>query len=185
MNAWVTTAAGGWSGAWQVVCEEFSDLPELAQVVRIVLRLLVAVVLGGVVGLERQLEGKPAGLRTHMLVALGAALFVLVPRMAGMSDADVSRVIQGTLAGIGFIGGGTILKMRDEHIVHGVTTAASVWVAAGVGIAAGLGRLWSAVAASAITFCILAFLGRFEHQLIRKTGVPPPPESTGNDTPAQ
>ncbi len=87
---------------WQVITEtlasEFSDLPDAGQVTRIVLRLVIAAILGGVLGYERERQGKAAGVRTHMLVALGAALFVLVPQQAGVSGADMTRVIQGVAA---------------------------------------------------------------------------------------
>jgi hypothetical protein len=83
---------------------EFSDLPDLAQATRILVRLLMAALLGGVLGYERERHGKAAGVRTHMLVAMGAALFVLVPQQGGMDVADMSRVIQGIVTGVGFPG---------------------------------------------------------------------------------
>ena len=93
---------------------EFSDVPDAAQLTRIVVRLLLAALLGGILGYEREQKGKAAGIRTHMLVALGAALFVLVPQQAGMGIADMSRVIQGIVAGIGFLGAGAIIKQQRE-----------------------------------------------------------------------
>src|SRR5438874_10473972 len=103
---WAVLAVAG-GGVGDVLREEFTELPDAGNSVRVVLRLLVAVALGGLLGWERQRDRKPAGLRTHMLVTLGSALFVLVPQMAHMDDAALSRVIQGLLAGIGFIGGGS------------------------------------------------------------------------------
>ena len=93
---------------------EFSDIPDVAEVTRLCLRLLVAVVLGGILGYERERTGAAAGFRTHMLVALGSALFVLVPLQAGTDISDLSRVLQGVIAGIGFLGAGAILKSSDD-----------------------------------------------------------------------
>src|SRR6266851_1835629 len=90
-------------------------------------------------------EDVSAGLRTHMLVALGAALFTLIPQEAKMETADISRVIQGIAAGIGFLGAGTILKLGEEHRIQGLTSAASVWLTAAAGTAVGAGWLWPAV----------------------------------------
>ncbi|MEQ1905144.1 MAG: MgtC/SapB family protein [Pirellulaceae bacterium] len=104
------------------------------------------------------MAGKSAGLRTHMLVSLGAALFVLIPQQAGMSDADISRVIQGIVAGIGFLGAGTILRGMNEGEVRGMTTAAGIWLTAAIGIAAGLGREVSAILGALLAFLILAAL---------------------------
>src|SRR5437867_8741440 len=108
--------------------ELFKGLGDVAHIGRIFLRLLVASVLGGLVGLERQREHKAAGLRTHMLVALGAAMFTLVPLAHGMEMADLSRVIQGVATGVGFLGAGTILKLGEEHKITGLTSAASIWL---------------------------------------------------------
>ncbi|SIO60407.1 putative Mg2+ transporter-C (MgtC) family protein [Singulisphaera sp. GP187] len=143
---------------WQAVVKDFSDLPELAQVVRIAVRLTVAALLGGVLGFERQRSGKAAGLRTHMLVALGAALFVLIAQQAGTTVSDMSRVIQGIATGIGFIGGGAILKQADHHEVKGLTTAAGLWLTAAVGIAAGIGHAASAVLGTVMALIILSSL---------------------------
>lgn len=86
----------------QAIAQEFADLPDVVEVTQIVLRLLMAAVPGGIVGFEREQKGKAAGLRTHMLVALGAALFVLVPSQLGMGDDAMSRVLQGLVTGVGF-----------------------------------------------------------------------------------
>lgn len=141
---------------------DFSDLPSLAQVIRIAIRLLLAALLGGLLGYQREQVGKEAGLRTHMLVALGAAFFVLVPQQAGMSMADLSRVIQGLVAGIGFLGAGAILKMSEEGQIKGLTTAAGIWLTAAIGMAAGMGREASAILGTLLAFAILAFLVRLE-----------------------
>src|SRR4051794_4276105 len=107
-------AMGTW---WQQIGDalraDFSDLPDAGHVTHIILRLAVAAVLGGALGYERERAGKAAGLRTHMLVALGAALFVLVPQQAGVTAADMTRVLQGLATGVGFLGAGTILKKGE------------------------------------------------------------------------
>ena len=137
---------------------EFSDLPDVAEVTRLCLRLLVAVVLGGILGYERERTGAAAGFRTHMLVALGSALFVLVPLQAGTDISDMSRVLQGVIAGIGFLGAGAILKSSDDQEIRGLTTAASIWLTAAVGIAAGMGREATAVLSTAFALLILLAL---------------------------
>jgi putative Mg2+ transporter-C (MgtC) family protein len=100
-----------------------------------------------------------------MLVALGAALFTLAPMEAGMDSADLSRVIQGLATGIGFIGGGAILKLSQDREIQGLTTAAGIWMTAAVGVAVGLGRLWLAVVSVILTWFILAVVGKFEHRI--------------------
>ncbi len=150
-----------WDRIADTVAREFSDVPDLEQLTRILVRLLLAALLGGVLGYEREQHGKAAGLRTHMLVAMGAALFVLVPDQAGMRIEDMSRVIQGVVAGIGFLCAGAILKSagrRDGETVHGLTTAAGVWMTAAIGVACGLGREATAVMATLLAFAVLALL---------------------------
>ncbi len=113
---------------------EFSDAADPEQIVRILIRLSMAALLGGLVGLQRERMRKSAGMRTHMLVAMGAALFVLVPERSGMPLADMSRVIQGVIAGIGFLGAGAILENQSEITIVGLTTAAGVWMTAAIGV---------------------------------------------------
>jgi putative Mg2+ transporter-C (MgtC) family protein len=141
------------------------DLPTLRQLFDIVLRLGMATLLGGVVGFEREQVGKAAGLRTHMMVGLAAALFTVAPLDAGMSVADLSRVLQGIAAGIGFIGAGTILKLTGEQEIKGLTTAASLWLTAAVGMAVGIGHLWLPIVAVALAVIILAGLGAVERRM--------------------
>ncbi len=105
-------------------------------------RLALATRLGGAVGLNREREGKPAGLKTHALVALGGALFVIVGLFLGGNDASsASRVVQGITAGIGFIGAGVIMRRPETNDVQGLTTAAAIWLVSACGVAAGAG-LW-------------------------------------------
>lgn len=106
--------------------------------------------------------GKDAGLRTHIMVSLGAALFVLVPVTSGMETADVSRVMQGIISGIGFLGAGTILKQSGSLEVKGLTTAASIWVAAAVGMSAGYGRETTAVVSMVAGVVALAAVRLFQ-----------------------
>lgn len=144
-----------WQEVANTVGQEFADLPDAAGVTRITLRLLIAASLGGVLGFEREQKGKAAGLRTHMLVALGSALFVLIPQQAGVSDADLTRVMQGLLAGVGFLGAGAIIKGSGEEEIKGLTTAAGIWLTAAIGMAAGMGREATAVLSTLIALIIL------------------------------
>ncbi|MBS3995782.1 MAG: MgtC/SapB family protein [Hydrogenophaga sp.] len=137
---------------------EFSDLLEPAPVTRVALRMTVALVLGAIIGWDRERRDAEAGLRTHMLVSLGAALFILVPAEAGMQPEDLSRVVQGIVSGIGFLGAAAVLKVSREGRIHGLTTAASIWATAAVGIAAGLGREGTAVLATVFILVVLSAL---------------------------
>lgn len=152
--------AGVWHEVAATVREEFSDLPDVAGATRIVLRLLTAAALGGILGYEREQHGKAAGLRTHMLVALGAALFVLVPQQAGVSAADLTRVLQGLTAAVGFLCAGTILKGQGEADIRGLTTAAGIWLTAAIGVAAGMGREATAVLSTLLALAILTTVPR-------------------------
>jgi putative Mg2+ transporter-C (MgtC) family protein len=140
----------------------FFDLTNTADIGRVLVRLVVAALLGGLVGIEREQEQKPAGLRTHMLVSLGAALFVVASLEAGMTVEHLSRVLQGLTTGIGFVGGGVILKLPRADRVEGLTTAANLWVAAGLGTAVGMGWLWPAVLAVGLAWLILFAVRRLE-----------------------
>jgi putative Mg2+ transporter-C (MgtC) family protein len=153
----------------QTLQSEFSDLPDAAQVTRILVRLLMAALLGGVLGYERERHGKAAGVRTHMLVAMGAALFVLVPQQGGMEVADMSRVIQGIVTGVGFLGAGAIIKRGSEEDVQGLTTAAGVWMTAAIGIACGLGRETTAVLSTLLALVVLGLVPKLVDRLPGKT----------------
>jgi putative Mg2+ transporter-C (MgtC) family protein len=160
-----------WQAMWDAVASDFSDL-DAVRAARIGTRLLIAAVCGGVIGFDRQRKRKPAGLRTHMLVALGAALFVVSQHPAESPDA-ASRVVQGIAAGIGFLGAGAILKDARET-VHGLTTAADIWLTAAIGVAAGMGRGSTALLTTVLALVILAILPRFE-----RWACPAPPNSAG------
>jgi putative Mg2+ transporter-C (MgtC) family protein len=140
------------------VAAEFSDVPDLSQATRIIVRLGMAALLGALLGWEREHAGKAAGVRTHALVAMGAALFVLVSQQTDMTAADTSRVLQGIIAGVGFLGAGTILKGDAESQVKGLTTAAGIWLTAAIGVAAGLGHEATAVLSTALALVVLWLL---------------------------
>lgn len=147
-----------WDTMFATLRAEFSDVPDAEQVTRILIRMLLAAVLGGLLGYERESKGKAAGIRTHMLVAMGAAMFVLVPELDGMQVADMSRVIQGIVTGIGFLGAGAIVKRASEADVQGLTTAAGIWMTAAIGVACGLGRETTAVLATLLALGVLALV---------------------------
>jgi putative Mg2+ transporter-C (MgtC) family protein len=147
-----------WQEVWKGVQADFSDLPDVAIVTQLVLRLLLATLLGSILGYQRERQGKEAGLRTHMLVSLGSAFFVLIPLQAGMPLGDLSRVLQGLISGIGFLAAGVILKQQASEQIHGLTTAAGLWLTASVGMAVGLGRESSAILGTVMAFMILALL---------------------------
>jgi putative Mg2+ transporter-C (MgtC) family protein len=147
-----------WERIWLVTLEEFSDLGNIEGVTRVCLRLFIAMLLGSILGYERESVGAAAGLRTHMLVSVGSALFVLVPLQAGMPLEDLSRVVQGVTAGIGFLGAGAIIKMRHESEIRGLTTAASIWLTSAVGVAAGMGLEATAFLSTVLALLILSLL---------------------------
>ena len=144
---------------WEELTLGLSNTRQLAQVI---IRLIAATLLGAVVGFERERAGKPAGLRTHTLVSLGTAVFVLACSGVGMSLDGLSRVIQGILTGIGFIGAGSILKLSEERDIQGLTTAASVWMTAAIGVTAGLGSLGVALFTTLLAVIILALVRAIE-----------------------
>ena len=147
-----------WHTVFTTLQAEFSDIPDLKQLTTIVLRLLLAAALGGALGFERERHGKSAGVRTHMLVSLGAAIFVLIPKLAGIPEGDLTRVTQGVITGIGFLGAGSIIKGEAEDRVQGLTTAAGIWLTAAVGICCGLGRESTAVLSALLAVAILALV---------------------------
>ncbi|HEV2733089.1 MAG TPA: MgtC/SapB family protein [Terriglobales bacterium] len=128
------------------------------------LRLTIAAILGGVIGLERQLKHKPAGLRTNIFICFGSALFtILSGQLAGSLGGDHTRIAAQIIPGIGFIGAGSILHARGSTM--GLTTAATVFVVASVGMAAGGGLYVTAVFATGVMLVALALLGQFEERL--------------------
>jgi len=132
-----------------------NGFPDRDRFLIVLIRVFAAVLLGAVVGIERERAGKPAGLRTHMLVSLGTAVVVIACTDAGMSLEGLSRVIQGIVTGIGFIGAGTILKLNEQREIQGLTTAAGLWMTAAIGVAVGLGILGVALIGTLVTVLIL------------------------------
>ena len=137
-----------------------------------ILRIVVAALLGGAIGLEREYRDKAAGFRTHFLVALGSALFMIISAY-GFHDAlvttehrlDVSRIAAQVVSGIGFIGAGTIIFHKSENAVRGLTTAAGVWVVAAIGLACGGGMYLLAIAATILVLAGLEAFNFFLHKL--------------------
>jgi len=146
---------------WQELTSGLHDSKQLA---RAIIRLLAAAILGGLVGFQRETTHKPAGLRTHMLVSVATAAFVLAAASSGLSVEGWSRVIQGIITGIGFIGAGTILKISQEHAIKGLTTAASVWMTAAIGVTVGLGNLGIGLMVTLLALIIL-WLWKVEHSV--------------------
>jgi putative Mg2+ transporter-C (MgtC) family protein len=143
---------------WQELTTGFPDRTRLGIVV---IRVIAALLLGGFLGIERERTGKPAGFRTHMLVCLGTAVVVVACTEAKMSVEGLSRVVQGIVTGIGFIGAGSILKLNEQQKIKGLTTAAGLWVTAVIGITVGLGALGLAVIGTLLTLLVLGL----EHML--------------------
>ncbi len=119
------------------------------------LRLLMAAVLGGAIGFQREKTGKPAGLRTHMLICMGATIFTLVSSYAFHGNVDPSRVAAGVVTGVGFLGAGAIFSRTGDGYITGLTTAATIWVVAGIGVAVGAGLYVASAVTAAITLIIL------------------------------
>ncbi|MDD4954494.1 MAG: MgtC/SapB family protein [Candidatus Omnitrophica bacterium] len=131
-------------------------------------RIVLAVVLGGIIGLEREKKGRNAGLRTHILVCTGSSLIMLVSiyvfeMYQGKVPVDPSRIAAGVVTGIGFLGAGTIMGSTEG--VRGLTTAASIWVSSAIGLAVGCGFFSAAAIATVVTFVTLAFLKHVEKRL--------------------
>jgi len=145
-----------------IVAELIAGFGSPSELARPLLRLLIALLCGAVIGMQRERAGKSAGLRTHILVATGSTLFIVGAMETTMSDDAVSRVIQGLITGIGFLGAGAILKREKEQDIRGLTTAAGIWMTAAIGVTVGLGRFGVAVLATAFTWVVLSLLRQLE-----------------------
>ncbi len=132
-------------------------------------RLLLAAGLGAAVGLEREYRQKPAGLRTNILIALGSALFTILSISMGHESGTADRIAAQIVTGIGFLGGGAIL--RSGNTVHGMTTAATIWVNAAIGVAAGMGQYALATATAVLTLVVLGVLPPIEAYFERRAGL--------------
>jgi putative Mg2+ transporter-C (MgtC) family protein len=132
-------------------------------------RLALATLFGAAIGANREWKEKPAGLRTHSLVALGSALFTLIGLLLSHGDASATaRVLQGLTAGLGFIGGGVILRRPELQDVQGLTTAATIWLVSAVGVAAAAGLWRTSVAALGLTLLILMLGERIDNWIHRQ-----------------
>ena len=140
-------------------------MPDLQQVIRVTVRLGSALIVGTAIGLQRELTHHPAGLRTHMLVALGTGLFIVGPTEAGMDSAALSRILQGLATGIGFLGAGAILKLAQEREIPGLTTAAGVWMTAAASAIAAIGQTAVAFIGTALGLLVLAAFRRIERRM--------------------
>ncbi len=155
---------------WQTLLDGIRSLEFLR--IDLLVRLMLAAVLGGVVGMERELSGKPAGLRTNLLICVGAALLtelsMSIARTAGpgFRNADPARLAAQIVSGIGFLGAGTIIQARGS--VVGLTTAATLWVVAAIGIAAGSGAYVEAIGTTILVIFVLILLGRLEGRLLER-----------------
>lgn len=151
---------------WNAFVDELTvSLPTEHEFARITLRLLLAAVCGGILGLERTWTGKEAGLRTHMLVCLGATIFVLVTIPIGTSRDATSRIVQGIATGIGFVGAGTIMKLEDKGRVRGLTTAANIWLTAAIGTTIGVGDFLVPVMGTLVALFTLVAVEQFEQRI--------------------
>lgn len=144
--------------------DDFAEFGEFSELAKMCIRLIFAAILGGSLGWQRAAHGKDAGLRTYMLVALSAAFVVAVARRDNFDDQAMSRILQGLLTGIGFLGAGSILKLNHEQEVQGLTTAAGVWLTTTIGIAAGLGHLALATVVTLVAWMILSTLAHWSHK---------------------
>lgn len=143
----------------QALAREFA-LPDAGTTTVMVVRLFTATVLGGMLGLERESKGRAAGLKTHMLVSIGSALFVMAPLLSGIDPGDVTRVMQGIVSGIGFLGAGAIIKLERDERIEGLTTAAGIWMVSAVGMAAGMGMEIMALATTLIGLAVVNTIPR-------------------------
>lgn len=152
-----------------ILWEELSyGFPDRRQFIHIIIRLFAALVLSAAIGYQRELAGKPAGLRTHILATFGTTVFVLACISFGMGSDGLSRVIQGITTGIGFLGAGSILKDDEKHHIKGLTTAASIWISAAIGVTVGLGALGMAILATILTLIVLTIAYRFEKRMVKQ-----------------
>jgi putative Mg2+ transporter-C (MgtC) family protein len=150
----------------ELILEELAtSIPDARQMVRVVIRLLAALFVGAIIGYQRERAGKAAGLRTHMLVSMGTAMFVLAASENGMQQDAMSRVVQGLATGIGFLGAGAILKLENERMIRGLTTAAGIWITAALGVTIGLGQLGTAALGVLFAWIVLAILIRLERSI--------------------
>ena len=139
------------------LAQEFA-LPNAATLTVVIVRLGMALVLGGLMGWEREHAGHAAGVRTHMLVSAGSALFVLAPILSGLSMEPITRVMQGIVSGVGFLGAGAIIKMQEHERIKGLTTAAGIYLTSAIGMTAGMGFEVTAIIATVLALGVFALI---------------------------
>jgi putative Mg2+ transporter-C (MgtC) family protein len=137
--------------------------------VQYLIPILVATVLGGIIGIEREIHHKPAGLRTNMLICMGAAVFTLIAQHIGINPDAESRIIQGVITGVGLLGAGVLIHQQGN--VHGLTTAATVWLVTAIGIACGARLYGIAIAAEIPAILILIGLQPYEQKLRKNSQI--------------
>jgi putative Mg2+ transporter-C (MgtC) family protein len=137
-------------------------------IIEVLLKLLLAIALGGLIGIEREISQKPAGFRTNILICVGSAMMMILSGLIqGKQGAgDLSRIAAGVITGIGFIGAGTIIQARG--MVHGLTTAATLWVVAGLGLVVGAGYYWIAMIFTLLVILTLVLFRKIEDFYIKK-----------------
>ncbi len=142
------------------------------QLLRVLVRLFVAILCGGLIGLQKVRATKPSGLRTHTMVCLGTTVVLLSCLFAGISLEGASRAIQGIVIGIGFVGAGSILKSSEEHLIHGLTASVRLWTTAAIGIAIGLGQVGIALIATILIILLLRTISALEGRMGRRPPLP-------------
>jgi putative Mg2+ transporter-C (MgtC) family protein len=150
---------------WEELTAGLTDHDHL---LRILVRLFAAILLGGLIGLQRVAARKPSGLRAHSLVCVGTTVVLLSGSATGFSLEGTSRVVQGIMIGIGFIGAGSILKLSEDHLVAGLTASTRIWTTAAVGIAIGLGQLGIALITTVLVILVLALFRVLELGIERR-----------------
>ena len=143
-----------------------SGLPESGRLLQFVVRLLTSAMIAALIGLQREKAGKDAGLRTHILVAAGSTVFVLGAIGSGMGEDALSRVIQGVVTGVGFIGAGTILKRESRSDIKGLTTSSGLWTVCAIGVLVGLGHVGIALITALVTLSVLILVGRLQKRFL-------------------
>jgi putative Mg2+ transporter-C (MgtC) family protein len=149
-----------------VTTELTQSLPSIRELLRVGMRLTAALAIGALIGYQRERVGKAAGLRTHMLVAMGTALFVIGAVEFGMGEDALSRIIQGLATGIGFLGAGAIMKIEENQEIRGLTTASGIWMTAAASVVIGLGLIGVGVLAGVVAWAVLAIFHKFQPKAV-------------------
>jgi putative Mg2+ transporter-C (MgtC) family protein len=151
-----------------VLSDLAASFQDAQQFWRAITRMVAALIVGALLGYQRERSGKAAGLRTHMLIAFGTSLFLIAMIELGMQSDALSRVIQGIATGIGFLGAGVIMKIDERQEIRGLTTSAGVWATAACSVAIGLGRIGLGLAAGLIAWVVLGLFQKFEARMTER-----------------